>query len=270
MAWRHRIVGQSILTGTPFEAMMVAKGVDGTSVEGAANLPYAIPHLAVDLVTTSVGVPVLWWRSVGSTHTAYATEVMIDELATAAGKDPVEFRLALLKDHPRHAGVLKLAAEKAGWGTPLPEGRFRGVAVHELFSTFVAQIAEISLDAQGGPKVERVVCAVDCGVAVNPDVIRAQMEGGIGFGLGAILHGAINLDGGKVVESNFDGYEVLRLDEMPVVEVHIVPSSRAPDRGGRARRAADRASGRQRLSGGDRQAGRRVALRQGARRLKQG
>ena len=207
---------------------MVAKGVDGTSVEGAANLPYAIPHLAVDLVTTSVGVPVLWWRSVGSTHTAYATEVMIDELATAAGKDPVEFRLALLKDHPRHAGVLKLAAEKAGWGTPLPEGRFRGVAVHESFSTFVAQIAEISLDAQGGPKVERVVCAVDCGVAVNPDVIRAQMEGGIGFGLGAILHGAINLDGGKVVESNFDGYEVLRLDEMPVVEVHIVPSSERP------------------------------------------
>ena len=228
VAWRHRIVGQSILTGTPFEAMMVAKGVDGTSVEGAANLPYAIPHLAVDLVTTSVGVPVLWWRSVGSTHTAYASEVMIDELATSAGKDPVEFRLALLKDHPRHAGVLKLAAEKAGWATPPPEGRFRGVAVHELFSTFVAQIAEISLDAQGGPKVERVVCAVDCGVAVNPDVIKAQMEGGIGFGLGAILHGAINLDGGKVVESNFDGYEVLRLDEMPVVEVHIVPSAERP------------------------------------------
>ncbi len=228
VAWRHRIVGQSILAGTPFEAMMVAQGVDGTSVEGAANLPYAIPHLAVDLVTTAVGVPVLWWRSVGSTHTAYATEVMIDELAVAAGKDPVAFRLGLLHDHPRHAGVLRLAAEKAGWGTALPEGRFRGVAVHEAFSTYVAQVAEISLDARGAPKVERVVCAVDCGVAVNPDVIRAQMEGGIGFGLGAILHGAINLEDGRVLETNFDGYEVLRLDEMPLVEVHIVPSAERP------------------------------------------
>jgi isoquinoline 1-oxidoreductase beta subunit len=184
--------------------------------------------LAVDLVTTKVGVPVLWWRSVGSTHTAYATEVMIDELAQAAGKDAVEFRLALLKNHPRHAGVLKLAAEKAGWGTPLPEGRHRGVAVHESFSTFVAQIAEISLDQRGFPKVERVVCAVDCGTAVNPDVVRAQMEGGIGFGLGAVLHSAINLEDGRVVETNFDGYEVLRLDEMPKVEVHIVPSTERP------------------------------------------
>ena len=228
VAWRHRIVGQSILTGTPFEAMMVAKGVDGTSVEGAANLAYTVPHIAVDLVTTTVGVPVLWWRSVGHTHTAYATEVMIDALAAAAGKDPVEFRLALMKDHPRHAGVLRLAAEQAGWGTPLPEGRFRGVAVHESFNTFVAQVAEITLGDQGRPKVERVVCAVDCGVAVNPDVIKAQMEGGIGFGLGALLHSAINLDGGRVVETNFDTYEVLRLDEMPKVEVHIMPSTERP------------------------------------------
>lgn len=228
VGWRHRIVGQSILSGTPFEAMMVAKGVDGTSVEGAANLPYAIPHLTVDLVTTRIGVPVLWWRSVGSTHTAYATEVMIDELAEAAGKDAVEFRLALLEGHPRHAGVLRLAAERAGWGTPLPKGRHRGVAVHESFSTFVAQIAEISLDERGFPKVERVVCAVDCGIAVNPDVIRAQMEGGIGFGLGAVLHSAINLEDGRVMETNFDGYEVLRLDEMPEVEVHILPSAERP------------------------------------------
>jgi isoquinoline 1-oxidoreductase beta subunit len=151
-----------------------------------------------------------------------------DELAAAAGKDPVEFRLGLLKGHPRHAGVLRLAAEKAGWNRPLPEGRFRGVAVHEAFHTYVAQIAEISIDAQGTPKVERVVCAVDCGVAVNPDVVKAQMEGGIGFGLGAVLHGAINLENGKVVETNFDGYEVLRLDEMPKVEVHIVPSAERP------------------------------------------
>ncbi len=228
VGWRHRIVGQSILTGTPFEALAVAKGVDGTSVEGASDLAYAVPHIAVDLVTTTSAVPVLWWRSVGHTHTAYATEVMIDSLAAAAGKDPVEFRLAHMQDHPRHAGVLRLAAEKAGWTTPLPEGRFRGIAVHEAFNTFVAQVAEITLDDQGRPKVERVVCAVDCGVAVNPDVIKAQMEGGIGFGLGAILHQAINLDDGKVVETNFDTYEVLRLDEMPKVEVHIMPSSERP------------------------------------------
>jgi isoquinoline 1-oxidoreductase beta subunit len=228
VGWRHRIVGQSILTGTPFEALAVAKGVDGTSVEGASNLAYAVPHIAVDLVTTTVAVPVLWWRSVGHTHTAYATEVMIDALAAAAGRDPVEFRLAHMQGHPRHVGALRLAAEKAGWNTPLPEGRFRGVAVHESFNTFVAQVAEITLDEQGRPKVERVVCAVDCGVAVNPDVIKAQMEGGIGFGLGAILHQAINLDGGRVVETNFDAYEVLRLDEMPKVEVHIVPSTERP------------------------------------------
>ena len=228
VGWRHRIVGQSILTGTPFEALAVAKGVDGTSVEGASNLAYAVPHIAVDLVTTKSAVPVLWWRSVGHTHTAYATEVMINSLAAAAGKDPVEFRLAHMQDHPRHAGVLRLAAEKAGWTTPLPEGRFRGIAVHEAFNTFVAQVAEITLDDQGRPKVERVVCAVDWEVAVNPDVIKAQMEGGIGFGLGAILHQAINLDNGKVVETNFNSYEVLRLDEMPKVEVHIVPSTERP------------------------------------------
>jgi isoquinoline 1-oxidoreductase beta subunit len=171
---------------------------------------------------------VLWWRSVGSTHTAYSTEVFLDELAHAASKDPVEFRRALLKDQPRHLGVLNLAAEKAGWGQPPPEGRFRGVAVHKSFGTYVAQVAEISLKQDGGIKVERVVCAVDCGIAVNPDIIRAQMEGGIGYGLGAILKGEITLDGGRVVQSNFDGYQVLTIDEMPQVEVHILPSTESP------------------------------------------
>ena len=208
--------------------MLVKDSVDPTSVEGAANLPYAVPNLLVDLVTTDVKVPVLWWRSVGSTHTAYSTEVFVDELAQAAGQDPVEFRRELLRDHPRHLGVLDLVAEKAGWGTPLPAGRFRGVAVHELFGTYVAQVAEISLKDDGGLKVERVVCAVDCGIAVNPDIIRAQMEGGIGFGLGAILKSEITLEGGQVQETNFDRYRMLTIDEMPKVEVHIVPSTEPP------------------------------------------
>src|SRR5262245_3907409 len=227
VAWRNHIVGQSILAGTPFSAM-VQHGIDLTSVEGAANIPYAIPNLRVELTTTEVGVPVLWWRSVGSTHTAYAVEAFLDEVAEAAGKDPVEFRLALLKDHPRHVGVLKLAAEKAGWGTPAAQGRFRGIAVAESFSTYVAQVAEVSVGEGGRIRVERVVCAVDCGTAINPDQIRAQMEGGIGFGLGAILKSQLTLTNGAVDQGNFDGYDVLRINEMPEVEVHIVPSLEAP------------------------------------------
>jgi isoquinoline 1-oxidoreductase beta subunit len=228
VAWQHRIVGQSIVAGTAFEKMMVKDGVDHTSVEGASNLPYAIPNMLVELHTTKASVPVLWWRSVGSTHTAYSTETFIDELAAAAGKDPVAFRRAMLAKHPRHLGVLNLAAEKAGWGKPLPKGRARGVAVHESFNSFVAQVAEVTLLADGAFKVDRVVCAVDCGVAVNPDVIRAQMEGGIGFGLSAALHGAITLANGRVEQSNFHDYRPLRINEMPKVEVHIVPSNEKP------------------------------------------
>jgi isoquinoline 1-oxidoreductase beta subunit len=227
VAWRHRIVGQSILQGTPFAATMVKDGVDETSVEGASTLPYAIPNLGVELHTTQVGVPVLWWRSVGSTHTAYATEVFLDEVAHAAGKDPVALRQALLKD-PRHLGVLNLAAEKAGWGKPMPAGKGRGIALHKSFSTYVAQVAEVSVAADGKIKVDRVVCAVDCGVPVNPDVIRAQMEGGIGFGIGAVLYGAITLKAGKVEQSNFFDYQVLRIEDMPAIEVHIVPSTEKP------------------------------------------
>jgi isoquinoline 1-oxidoreductase beta subunit len=227
VAWQHRIVGQSILKGTPFEGGLVTNGVDLTSVEGAANIPYAIPNLLVDLHTTDVGVPVLWWRSVGSTHNAYAMETFIDELAHAAGQDPIAFRLAMLGDHPRHRGVLELVREKSGWNGPAPEGRFRGVAVAESFGSYVAQVAEIRL-VDDGIKVERVVCAVDCGIAVNPDVVRAQMEGGIGYGLGAILKGEITLDHGRVEQTNFDGYDVLRIGEMPAVEVHIVPSTEPP------------------------------------------
>ena len=231
--WHHRIVGQSILTGTAFESMMVKDGIDATSVEGASTLPYAIGNLAVELHTPKLPVPVQWWRSVGSTHTAYSTEVFVDELAVAAGKDPYALRRALLDKHPRHKGVLELAAQKAGWGKPLAKGgagerRGRGIAVHESFNTFVAQVAEVTVKRDGSFRVDRIVCAVDCGVAVNPDVIRAQMEGGIGYGLSAALHGAITLKDGVVEQSNFHDYVPLRINEMPVIEVHIVPSAEKP------------------------------------------
>ena len=227
IAYEDHIVGQSIVKGTPFESALVHNGVDHTSVEGASNLPYKVPNLSVGLTTTDVKVPVLWWRSVGSTQNAYAGEVFIDEVAEAAGADPVEFRLGLLTDKPRHAEVLRLAAEKAGWGKPLPEGRQHGVAVHESFASFVAQVAEVSVDG-GDIRVHRVVCAVDCGTAINPDTIRAQIEGGIGFGLGAIMSEEITLTGGEVDQGNFDSYEPLRIDAMPEVEVHIVQSDAPP------------------------------------------
>jgi isoquinoline 1-oxidoreductase beta subunit len=233
VGWQHRIVGQSILKGTPFEAMMVKDGVDLTSIEGAANLPYAIPNLMVDLHSPQIGVPVQWWRSVGSSHNAYATEAFIDELATTAGKDPVAFRMALLANQPKHLAALTLAAEKAGWGTPLAPGkagakRGRGVAVHESFNTAVAQIVDVTVTSDNKFTVDRVVCAVNCGLVVNPDVVKAQMEGGIGFGLSAALYGAITLKDGGVEQSNFHDYPVLRMNEMPAVEVHIVPSTEKP------------------------------------------
>jgi isoquinoline 1-oxidoreductase subunit beta len=228
IAWRHRIVGQSIGAGTAAASQMVKNGIDVTSVEGAANLPYRIPNMRVELHTATIGVPVQWWRSVGSTHTAFSTEVMIDEAALAAGRDPLEFRHALLDQHPRHQAVLALAAREAGWGKPLPKGHGRGIAVHESFHSYVAQVAEVAVGTDGAIRVLRVVCAVDCGVAVNPDVIRAQMEGGIGFGLSAALHGAITLKDGRVEQSNFHDYPILRINEMPQIDVHIVPSDQKP------------------------------------------
>jgi isoquinoline 1-oxidoreductase beta subunit len=169
---------------------------------------------------------------VGSTHTGYATEVFLDQLAQAAGADPVAYRLALLEAHPRHAAVLRAAAEAAGWNTPLAarEGvrRGRGVALHESFNTIVAQVAEVSLAADGSLSVDRVVCALDCGIAVNPDVIRAQMEGSVGFALAAALTGEIRIEDGQVAQSNFHDYPVLRINQMPAVEVHIIPSAEKP------------------------------------------
>jgi isoquinoline 1-oxidoreductase beta subunit len=227
-AWQHRIVGQSIITGTPLEAFMVKDGIDHTSVEGAANLPYAIPNMSVELHTTQVGVPVLWWRSVGSTHTAFATEVFLDEIAVATQQDPLALRRKLLAKHPRHLGVLNLAAEKAGWGKPLPKGRMRGIAVHESFASFVAEVAEVALKSDGTWKVEKIVAAVDCGTPINPDIIRAQVESGIGYGLSATIKPGITLAKGEVEQSNFHDYEVLRIHEMPRIEVYIVPSKEKP------------------------------------------
>lgn len=227
VGWQHRIVGQSLLIGTPFEAMMVKNGIDATVVEGVEGMPYTVASFSGDVHQPRLGVPVLWWRSVGHTHTAYVVETMMDELAQAAGRDPVAFRLALLNKHPRHAAVLKLAAEKAGWGKPLADGLGRGVAVHESFGSRVAQVVEVRM-VGGKPKVERVVAAVDIGLAVNPDNVAAQVEGAIGYGLGAVLHSKITLKNGEVEQGNFDGYEVLRLDEMPKVEVHILPSADKP------------------------------------------
>ena len=225
VAWQQTIVGQSIVAGTPFEAFLVKKGVDETSVEGAANSPYLseVPQRRVDLHSPKSPVPVLWWRSVGHTHTAFVMETFIDELAHAAGKDPLAYRRQLLKGHPRHLRALNLAAAKAGWGKPLPAGRHRGIAVHESFGSFVAQVADVSVE-RGQVRVHRVVCAIDCGVCVNPLGVRAQIESGIAYGLTAALYGELTIKAGRVQQSNFHDYPVLRLAQMPEVDVHIVPS----------------------------------------------
>lgn len=227
-AWQQRIVGPSIVTGTPFEPYLVKNGVDNTSVEGASTLPYAIPNLLVDTHNADLGIPVLWWRAVGHTHTAYSTETFLDVVGAATKQDPVALRQKLLKDHPRHLGVLNLVAEKAEWGKTLPKNWSRGVSVHESFQSYVAQIAEVSMQDNGAFTVERIICAVDCGLPINPDNIIAQIEGGIGYGLSAALMSEITINKGAVAQSNFHDYQVLRMDKMPTIEVHIVPSTEAP------------------------------------------
>jgi isoquinoline 1-oxidoreductase beta subunit len=222
-AWRHRIAGQSILAGTLFGG----ENPDPTSIEGAVNLPYGVPNLAVDLHTTQLPVPVLWWRSVGSTHTAFATECFLDDIARATGQDPLTLRMGLLSaKHARHRKVLELVAEKSGW-QQRPKDEFWGLALHESFKSVVAQVAQVKRTAQG-LRLQRVVCAVDCGLAVNPNIVAMQMESGIGYGLAAALSGAITLKEGRVQQGNFDDYPVLRINQMPEVDVHIVPSKNQP------------------------------------------
>jgi isoquinoline 1-oxidoreductase beta subunit len=227
IAWQHHAVAQAILRGTPFEGMIQGP-VDGTVAEGIDDMHYAVPNLLVQASEIPIKVSTLWWRSVGHSGNAFVVETFIDQLAQAAKKDPVIFRRELLAKEARALGVLNLAAEKSGWGKPLPKGVTRGVAVHKSFGTWVAQVAEVRVNPDKTFKVERVVCAVDCGVAVNPDVIRAQMEGGIGMGLSAALGEAITLNKGVVEQTNYHNYPLLRIAAMPRVEVHIVPSAEVP------------------------------------------
>jgi isoquinoline 1-oxidoreductase subunit beta len=227
VAWKSRIVGPSIMSR--FFPGSVKNGIDESSVEGQANAKYGIPNFLVEYALTEAGVPVGFWRSVGNSHNGFITECFVEELAKAGGKDPFEFRRKLLANAPRHRGVLELAAEKAGWGKPLAAGRTRGIAVVESFGSYVAEVAEVSVNRSSGEvKVHRVVCAVDCGRTVNPDTIAAQMEGAIVFGLTAALKGQITIANGRVDQSNFHDYEMLRLNETPKTEVHIVPSNEPP------------------------------------------
>ncbi|MEP7210801.1 MAG: xanthine dehydrogenase family protein molybdopterin-binding subunit [Alphaproteobacteria bacterium] len=224
-AWGDRTAIQSIMDGTPFGT---PGKPDVSAIEGAHDIPYKIPNISVDVHFTHSPVTVLWWRSVGHTHTAFAKEHFFDQAAKEAGKDPLELRRAMLAGNPRLLGVLNLAAEKAGWSKPLPAGRGRGVAVHKAFDTYVAEVAEVTVKPDGTFSIDRVVCAVDCGIVVNPDVVRAQMEGGIGYGLSAALGEAVTLKDGVPVPTNFYDYPPLRLAQMPKVEVYIMPSTEAP------------------------------------------
>lgn len=224
-AWDHVVVGQSIMAGTPFARFAIRNGVDPTSVEGIADSPYVdgVAARRVSLHSPELPVTVLWWRSVGATHTPFAVESMIDELAHAAGADPLTYRLGLLDKHPRFARALQTAAEKAGWGTRPAAGRARGLAVHESFGTIVAECAEVSIE-RGRIVVHAVTAAVDCGTAINPLGVEAQVQSSIAYGLTAALHGKLTLRGGKVAESNFHDYPVVRMHEMPTIAVHLLPS----------------------------------------------
>ncbi|WP_394842105.1 xanthine dehydrogenase family protein molybdopterin-binding subunit [Pendulispora brunnea] len=226
IAWDQTIVGQSIGRGTQFESELIQNGVDRASVHGIKSSPYleAVPSKRVSLHLPQTPVTVLWWRSVGHTHTAFAEECMVDELAHAAGRDPLEYRLELLEKRPRFAAALALAADKAGWKTAPPAGRARGLAVHEAFGTVVAQVAEVSIENRR-IRVHEVTCAVDCGTAVNPLAVEAQVQSAIAFGLTAALHGKLTLVGGQVQESNFHDYPLLRMFEMPKIAVHILRSN---------------------------------------------
>ncbi len=228
VAWTHTIVGQSIMMGTPFAAFTIKEGVDSTSVEGAADILYGLPNLQVDLHSPTIGVPVQWWRSVGHSHTGFSVEAFLDEVAHAGGKDPYELRRVLLAKQPRMLAVLDLAAKKANWGSKLPPGVGRGIATHFSFDSYVAQVIEASVGKGGEVRVHRVVCAVDCGLVINPDTVKAQMEGGIIYGLTAALKTEITLKEGKVEQGNFNDYPMLRMFESPEIEVHIVPSTEHP------------------------------------------
>lgn len=232
IVWEHRTASQSIMERwvpawmTSFGARYTGRR-DSTSTEGASDQPYGIPNVRVTYARVELPIPVGFWRSVGHSHTGFVVESFIDELAHASGQDPYQYRRSLLGDRPRHRAVLDAVAEASDWGAAPPEGRARGIAMVESFGSYVAQVAEVSVE-NGAPRVHRVWCAVDCGVVVNPAIVRAQMESGIVFGLTAALYGEINIEGGRVVQSNFHDYPVLRMNQAPEIEVVLVPSGDAP------------------------------------------
>jgi isoquinoline 1-oxidoreductase beta subunit len=237
VAWTHRIAGSSIVAR--YIPPLYKNGFDFDAVEGAAEPPYALPNIHVDYVRVEPpGIPTAFWRGVGPTHNVFVVESFIDELAALAKQDPVAYRRALLGHNPRALGVLNLATEKAGWGQPLPAGRGRGVSLQFAFGTYLSQVADVEVATDGSIKVHRIVCAVDCGLAVNPDTIAAQMEGGSIFGLTAALHGAITLKDGRVEQSNFHDYLPMRIGEVPVVETHLIKSAESPGGIGEASTAA--------------------------------
>ena len=226
IAWRQGLAGQSITKGTAFESVMVQNGIDITSVEGTMGSPYITetPNHELTLHSPESPIPVLWWRAVAHTHSGFVMETFIDDLAKEAGVDPAEYRKPFYAHHPRHLRVMETVLKKAGWGKKLKDGHAHGLAVHESFGSFVAQVAEVSLKGNE-VVVHKVTCAVDCGLAVNPDNIAAQMESGVIFGLSAALYGELHIENGGVKESNFHDYPVVRIDNAPIVETHIVPST---------------------------------------------
>ena len=225
-AWENSLVGQSFVKGTFLDAM-VQNGIDPIAIEGSAFLPYEVPNVYVDYHMAQTGIPTLSWRSVGNTHTGYSKETFIDELLEAGGKDPITGRLALMHDE-RAKKVVSEAAERANWGKQLPSGRAQGFAYVESFNTRVAEVAEVSLDAGGQPRVHKVTVAVDCGIAINPNIIRAQVESAIAMGLTAALFGEVKIEKGIIQTKNFDTYRILRMNQMPAIDVHIVKSEESP------------------------------------------
>jgi isoquinoline 1-oxidoreductase beta subunit len=227
VAWNHRFAGSSIIAR--WLPPGFNNGLDPDTTEGAIDLVYGLPNLHVEYVRVEPpGIPTAFWRSVGPSHNVFVVESFMDELAAAAKQDPVAYRLALLDKSPRAKAVLALAAEKAGWGQPLPARIGRGVSVQFAFATYMAQVAEVEVSKDGTVGVRRVVCAVDCGIVVNPDTVRAQIQSAVIFGVTAALHGEITLKDGRVEQANFDSYELLRINEAPAIEVHIVQSSEPP------------------------------------------
>jgi isoquinoline 1-oxidoreductase beta subunit len=227
IAWSHRICGSSVVAR--YFPPAFKDGYDFDTVDGAKEMPYSIPNVLVEYVRHEPpGIPTAWWRSVGPSHNIFVVESFIDELAAAAKKDPVEYRRGLLANSPRALAVLNLAADKAGWGTPLPKGSGRGVAVQTVFGTFMAQVAEVEVANNGEVHVKCVTCAVDCGVPINPNTIEAQVQSAIVYGLGAALFNEITLRDGRVEQSNFHDYPALHMNEMPAIDVHLVKSNELP------------------------------------------